>query len=270
MKNLLCATLAFACAACAAKPSVEVVDGNNMPVVKASLDGVECLMLVDTGASHTTFDLGFATNSFPGAALQDVMLVGATNVATPPKFMPAKKLSVAGEDIPVAGVMVFDLSHLPKAVRRPVAGILGMDHMRHAPCLLSLKEGTLSWNPSDAAKKGFVRVPARARGNAWELAAKFPGGRIAWLLADTGSTFTFIDAEMWRKAGDAVSMSAAGVNGTAGETNERGVKGRVEFGPDFSAQIEPMLTPRKDLNQVGSDVFRNVDIYFDDSGVWLR
>ncbi len=270
MKSIAILAAALLAAGSSQGAEIEVVEGNNMPVVKAKIDGVECLMLVDTGATHTTLDLSFAKERLGEERLQDVMLVGATNVKTAPKFVKAETLEVDGENIPVSGVMAIDLAHLPKAVRRPVAGILGMDHLTHAPFILSLGEGKLKWNPTDVERKGFVKVPSRLRGNSRELAAKLPSGKIVWLLADTGSTFTFLGEGLWRKGEGSVEMVAAGVNSAKGEKNSRGERGRIEFGPDFAVEAEPMLTGEKDLNQVGSDLFRRVDLLVDGEGISLR
>lgn len=247
-----------------------VVPGNNMPLVEASLDGKQCTLLVDTGASHTTFDLAFITNALPAVKLEEVQLIGRTNVRVPPKFAAVTNLTVGTESFAVEGVMALDLAHLTHGVGRKVDGILGMNHLRLKPCIISLKRGMLEWNPDVAALEGFHPVLTRDRGTTHELIVKLPSGEITPLLIDTGSSFTFLNKTLWPAKAETVKMGTSDVNSQATIGFVRGEKGTLDCGHGYALAVEPILTEETNRNQLGGDVFREVDIYLSDRSVRLR
>ena len=74
--------------------AVDVRPGNRMPLVECTVDGRPATMIFDTGASHTTLDVGFVARELPGHALQKVAMVGSTNVERQPSLVHAASLNV--------------------------------------------------------------------------------------------------------------------------------------------------------------------------------
>lgn len=258
MKTLIALMLSLSFMTRAAE--LTVVPQNGMALVGASVDGVPCTLLVDTGASHTTLDLGFVTNALRGAALRDVELVGQTNVATPPKFVDAKALTVGEATFATEGLMALDLGHLHQAVGRKVDGILGMNHLREKRCVLSLRRGMLIWNPDKSEYEGFLPLNVRDRGTTFEVLAETPTGKSVALLVDTGSTFTFVDEALWPAADDEVKMNTADVNVRMAQSFRRGKEAEIACGDGVKLTVRPILTPEKNRNQLGADVFRTHDL----------
>lgn len=249
--------------------ALTVIPGNNMPLVEASVDGEACTLLVDTGASHTTLDLNFVTNRLSKVELQEVQLMGLTNVRMAPKYAAISELKV-GSAIFEGGLMAIDLKHLSKGVGRKVDGILGINHLRIKPCVISLKRGELIFDPSEAELAGFHKVLTRDRGNTFELIVKLPSGRIEPMLVDTGSSFTFINRELWPEAKETVSMATTDVNEKADSAFVKGEKGELNCGKGYKLTVEPMLTPETNRNQLGADLFKRVDIYLAPNTLKLR
>lgn len=250
--------------------AIVVQPGNNMPLVEASVDGVECTLLLDTGASHTTLDLNFVTNRLSEVALKEVELVGSTNVATTPKFAAVKELKLGEETFAIDGVMALDLRHLSAGVGRRVDGILGMNHLRLKPCIISLGRGELKWRPTREEKQGFHRVMTRDRGTTLELIVKVPQGEILPMLIDSGSSFTFINRELWQPSKEEVKFGTTDVNHSMARGFVRGEKGLLNCGKGFKIEVSPILTEEKNRNQLGSDVLLGKDILLEPNGVSIR
>lgn len=250
--------------------AIAVQSGNNMPLVEASVDGVECTLLLDTGASHTTLDLDFVTKRLPNVELKDVELIGSTNVATPPKFVAVKEFKLGEEIFAIEGMMTLDLSHLSAGVGKRVDGILGINDLRRKPCLISLKRGELIWGPTKEEVEGFHRVLTRDRGTTFELIVKLPSGEITPMLIDTGSSFTFLDRRLWKASADEVRFGTSDVNDTATRGFVRGEKGVLNCGRGFKLEVAPILTEETNRNQLGSDVFQNTDILVERNRLSLR
>lgn len=249
---------------------LEVQPQNGMPLVEAEVDGVKCTLLVDTGASHTTLDLGFVTNRLAQVELREVELVGNTNVAMAPKFAGVSKLKIGETILEVEGMMVLDLGHLSASVGKRVDGILGMNHLRQRPCLISLKRGEIKWNPEEAETEGFRQVRVRPRGMTYEILAIGPDGKRMALLVDTGSSFTFVSSALWEEGEDEVRLGATDVNARTDLKLKRGKKGKIGCGGNLSLTIEPIISADDFHNQLGADVFKNVDILLKNGHLYLR
>ena len=117
MKTLL--TLLPALVAAAACAGVRVpmdVRANGMHLADGTVDGVPCRLLVDTGATHTTFDLAFVTNRLPAARLEDVKIVGETNVGFAPKCFYRAAFRLGGHAFPAQGAMAVPLDGLHASI----------------------------------------------------------------------------------------------------------------------------------------------------------
>ena len=262
----------FALSALALVPSeakITLVEGNNMPLVEATLDGVKCTLILDTGASHTTFDVGFVTNAFPSAKLSPVELIGRTNVRSgAPCFFGAKKLEVGSMTFDAREAMAFPLGQLNAVVGRRVDGILGMNHLLARPFLLSLAEGRIIWDPPTEARMDFVRAVSTSRDNRRELRVMTPKGETLPLLIDSGSTWTFVEKGLWPEAEREARFSSADVNRRAMESMPYGVRQKVTSGVEF--ELEPLIAPQRGLNQIGASALKELDVIFDGEEVYLR
>ena len=262
----------FASAFASTTVPVTVVEGNHMPLVDAVLDGRRATLILDTGASHTTFDLGFVTNAFPGVKLIEPVMVGESNAFAKPRFLAAKTLSIGGRDIAVEGVMALDLSHLDASVGRNVDGILGMDVLRPQRFILSLARSELVFvdEPSEVPP-GFVRVPSRLDSSGcYNLLATLPDGTKRAMLLDSGSTYTFLaGTNSWPLAESASSLAASDVNGRAPLAFHPGLPGLLTLGPT-NFPVAPLLLARPPLDQLGSDFLLKADLLHVPSHIFLR
>lgn len=268
MKFLICLMMGLSATVRAAE--LTVMPQNGMPLVSASVDGVPCTLLVDTGASHTTLDLGFVTNRLASATIHDVELVGSTNVAMLPKFVEVCRLTVGEMTLATDGLMALDLAHLERAVGRKIDGILGMNHLRQKPCVISLRRQKLIWEPSAAEREGFHPVNVRDRGTTFEMPVVTPSGRPVALLIDTGSTFTFVDEAVWPAAEETLTMGTADVNVRGERSFRRGKAADIDCGGGRTLTLSPVLTPEKNRNQLGSDIFRTHDLLIEGASCFFR
>ena len=235
--------------------AVAVLPGNNMPVVEAVLDGAPCALLLDTGASHTTFDESFVRKNLPDAKLENVMLAGASNVEKLPKCFAVRTLSAGGATFGGFTAMALDIGHLDKAVGRKIDGILGLNVISRAPALLSLSSGKIVFNPPDA--KGFGRpqrtIPPDGR---LVVAAKHNGSRLEFLI-DSGASFTFVRRGLWPEAGGKVALSVSDVNSPSSAETLAGEPGVLDLGAPVA--VSPLIGDTE-YNLIGADTLLGCDL----------
>lgn len=236
-----------------------IVEGSNMPLAEAELDGVKCTLLVDTGATHTTFDLSFVKKALPDVLLQPVLMMGETNVEGAPRFMQAKSLKIGEAVFEDFGAMALDISHLHKAIGVHIDGILGMSTLGRVPCVVSLGGGELVFAPGAEALAGFG---ARVRRSPAEpmsvfLKAGTPGG-VVEILVDSGASMTILSsATKWPATGEAVRAPAVDINGSSGLAPRMGEKGVLDLAGGI--EIKPMIV-EEPMNRLGADTLRAYDM----------
>lgn len=254
--------------------SMKVLDGRNMPFVDAKLNGVDCTLLIDTGATHTTFDLGFVKKAVPDAALQSVMLVGDSNVEGAPSYFKVDSLDVGGARFGDFGAMALDLSHLPSAMGVKVDGILGMNTIGRVPVLISLSKGEVVFCPGEEARKGFDRWTTRFPGDPMSIVLKAVNdGRAFGVIVDSGASMTFLlSLTGWPTTGERADFSATDINGSTGLAPQKGVPGRLVVGRDLALEISPLVVDSRDpsMNRIGSDTLRRYDMLVDRFSVSFR
>jgi len=257
-----------------ARVALAVSDGRNMPFIKAKLNGVECTLLFDTGATHTTFDLGFVRKALPEADLVPVMLVGDSNVEGAPKFFKAVTLEIGDAKFEDFGAMALDLSHLPSALGTKVDGILGMNTIGRVPMLLSLSKGEVVFSPGEECRKGFDKVTGRFKGDPMSIMLKaVHDGRAFGMIVDSGASMTFLLAATgWPATGEKAGFSAVDINGSTGLAPRKGEPGSLAVGPDLSLEISPLVVDSRDpsMNRIGSDTLRRYDMLVDGFEVSFR
>ena len=254
--------------------AMEVLEGRNMPLVKAKLNGVELIMLLDTGATHTTFDLSFVKRAMPDAELKPVMLVGDSNVEGVPSYFQVGSLEVGGAKFGDFGAMALNLSHLPSAIGAKIDGILGMNTIGRVPVLISLSKGEVVFCPGEEARKGFEKWTTRFPGDPMSIVLKAVNdGKAFGMIVDSGASMTFLLAATgWQTIGEKADFPAVDINGSTGLAPQRGVPGRLVVGGELALEIAPLVVESRDpsMNRIGSDTLRRYDMLVDGFAVSFR
>ena len=248
---------------------VSVLKGKNMPLVKAKLDGRDCTLLFDTGATHTTIDIAFVRRELKGAKLEKVALGGMTNVEGAPMLFHAASLQIGGAEFRDFDIMALDLSGLGPGIGTKVDGIAGMNVIGATPFLLSLGEGRAVFRPDEKERAGFKEGIARYADDAMSVAmTPVYGGRKFGLIVDSAASLTFLDKSLgWPSTGEKEELGAVGVNGGSGIGCERGKRGCLGLG--MEVEIEPRLVPQH-VNCIGADALLRYDMLVDSESVRFR
>lgn len=256
---------------------LEVGEGNNLQLVRGSLDGVPCTMIFDTGATHTSFDLAFVTNAFPDAVLHEIGLAGTSNVHAVPRLMKTGSLKVGEMDYQGFPVMVVPFPGLSERVGAKVHGILGMDIIRRMPMILSLKERKLVLNPDSI--EGFgpaLKFDYSDFDGSPKVFYVGKDGSRQSMLIDSGSSFTILKRpDDWKAAGDEFDFGAVGMNGREALQMRPGAPGKLELvavepGERVEVEIRPMINPAHPCAYLGADTLRRYDLYLKFPEIRLR
>ena len=242
-----------------ARVKLNTLSRNNMPLVEAEVNGVKCTMLFDTGATHTTFDLGFVKKHMPDAKLVPVAMMAGSNVAGAPRYMNVESMKVGEAEFKGFGAMALDISHLPAAIGAKVDGILGMSTIGRAPCLVSISSGKVVFAPTKETRAGFGRPVQRSLSDPMSilLPVKF-GERTMNVLVDSGASMTFLSQETgWPTSGVEADLPAVDINGKTGLKPMVGEKGVLAVGDGL--EITPLVVPMP-MNRIGSDVLTRYDM----------
>lgn len=263
-----------------AKAELSILPRKNMAFVKAALDGRECTLLFDTGATHTTFDIGFVKRELPGVKLGEVMLAGETNVGGVPKIFRAKSLKIGEAEFRGFHAMALDISQLGPRIGTNVEGIVGMNIIGRVPALVSFggRKVVFSPGPEDLAWFSGGRGAARIAEDPFSVALNASyGGRTFPVIVDSASTFTFLGKSTgWPSTGEAAGIGAVDVNGGASIAAEKGCKGILQLGEKKSGlgalmlgenvEISPLLVASP-MNRIGADTLLSYDMLVDSAGV---
>ena len=247
--------------------------GNNMPLVEAVVDGRPCSLIFDTGASHTTFDIGFVSRELAEAKLEDVVLAGVSNVEKTPKAFQVKSLKLGDAEFNAFAAMALDISHLSKGVGAKVDGIVGMNVIGRTRTLVALGGGEVVFAPGAERLDGFTVAARRRMDDPMTIAIRGRRDQTPIdMIVDSGSTFTFLGADTgWPIAeGEVAGFSAVDVNGGAGMAPKPGAEGDLFVG--IPLKVRPMIVPDSagDMNRIGSDVLRRYDMVVEPRRVAFR
>lgn len=248
---------------------LDVKSNNNMPLVSAELNGVACTLLLDTGATHTTFNMDFVRNAFPDAVLTPVMLMGDSNVASAPSFFNVESLKLGDAEFSGFGAMALGLAHLHAGIGERVDGVIGMNVIGRVPSLISLCGGEIVFCPRQERLEGLGESVARLAEDPMSIAFKAAvNEREFILIVDSGSSMTFLSRETsWPVVGEASSMSAVDVNGKASLAPRRGAAGSIALG--MPVEISPLVVDER-INCIGSDTLRKYDMMINGMSVRFR
>lgn len=114
-------------------------------VAQCTVNGVPCNLIVDTAASHTTFDIKFIKKNFPGLPLEDVQIAPGSNVRAAPRLFAMRSFSMGGLHIKNFFGLALDLTPLQKDMQVKIDGILGINYLGFSPFLLSVRNASLQF-----------------------------------------------------------------------------------------------------------------------------
>ena len=238
---------------------LKLLPRNNMPLVEADVDGAKCTFLLDTGATHTTFDLAFVKKNLPNATLTPVAMMAETNVEGAPRYMRVKSMKLGAAEFGDFGAMALDISHLHASVGVKVDGILGMSTLGRVPCIVSFGAGEVVFAPGKESLARFGRLVQRSLSDPMSilLPVKF-GERTFEVLVDSGASLTFLSRETgWPTTGEAANVPAVDINGKAKLAPLVGKKGVLPVGDGI--EISPFVVSAP-MNRIGSDVLIAYDM----------
>lgn len=120
-------------------------------VVLVRIDGVDFPLVVDTGASRTTFDLETVATNFADLNIVESedksASVGAVNLDSALCVFP--KLSFQGKDFYNATIALLDLAHVKHAYSMlglpPVLGVLGADLLVQGNASIDCARNFIRW-----------------------------------------------------------------------------------------------------------------------------
>lgn len=243
-----------------------VLPQKNMPFVSATLNGKKCNLLFDTGATHTTFDIGFLQRELPGIKLGEVMLAGKSNVRKAPKIFHADSLKLGNAEFAEFKAMALDISHLMSGIGVRVDGIVGMNVIGCVPTLVSLGSKKAVFNPNQSERSAFGKGIARMKERPFSVALSpsFNGKQFP-LIVDSAASLTFLSKAIgWPTAKKTVELSAVAVNGGEALSTEAGASGKLMLGENV--EITPMLTDAL-VSRIGADTLLKYDMLIKSSEV---
>lgn len=242
---------------CRAK--LEVRSGSNMPFVEAEVNGVKCNLLLDTGATHTTFDLSFVKKNMPDAELVPVMLMADSNVEGAPRYMRVGSMKIGEAEFRDFGAMALDISHLHSSIGAKVDGILGMSTLGRVPILFSLGSSEMVFVPGKEVLDGFGPLIKRSLSDPMSILLPVElGGHSFEILVDSGSSMTFLSRDTgWPTTGEEANIPAVDINGSVGIKPFVGEKGVLPVGGGI--EITPLVVSEP-MNRIGSNVLKAYDM----------
>lgn len=240
----------------------------NLYTVTAKLEGKPCRLLLDTGASHTTFALEFMTNHFPKIAYQQLQLSTGSNVASSTQKFTITDFQI-GEKARFGGFAgaVTDLGMLTEAFGEPIDGILGMNVMGVFPFVLSCREATFQWVSALEREHFTLRELYGELDDVgcFMLHAKLREETVP-LVVDSGATASFVSLAHWtRKRERPVKMDFTTINST-GKQNARyvGIPEILMLGPGvMMREMSPVIFEETRNGIFGTDYLRKLDILID-------
>ncbi len=248
---------------------LNVLERKNMPFVEATLDGRKCNLLFDTGATHTTFDVGFIRRELSDRKLDNVMLVGTSNVKGAPKVFQVSSLKIGDAEFGHFTSMALDMSHLVQGIGVKVDGIVGMNVIGRVPTFVSLGSGRVVFVPGPDVRRGFGKGILRSVENPFSVALSpsFRGKRFP-IIVDSASSLTFLSKSIgWPSSKKSVDIGAVEVNGNSAFSTETGLNGMLHLGEDV--EIKPMLVDEP-VSRIGADTLLEYDMLVDDVQVRFR
>lgn len=260
-------------------PGVKLADTAPIPLIRdestglliaeCRLNGIPCNLIVDTGASHTTFDTAFIKQHFPEMSMQDIQVSPGTNVREIPKLFSVTSFSLGGLNIGNFYGMALDLAPIRKANKTHIDGILGMNYLALRPFRLSAGNAFLQFLPqaaSPAETGSALNAVIRDSGTFDILCSR--NGKEFFLLLDSGSSLSFAPSSVWAADEQAPHQTASttDINGadSAPSVFRKGIPSTLKMGPEFQiSNVSFIVTEKEGRDQIGIDTLKRFDIIVD-------
>lgn len=246
--------------------------GGGMRYVRGELDGKPCLMLFDTGATHTTFDLAFVKREFPGAQLQQVVDTGDTNVNQIPSLFHVDTLKIGEAEFSDFTGIAIGLPGLVGPSGERIAGVVGMNIIDSSRTLVSFGRSEVVFGLGVEARDGFEKPVRRINAQLdYSILVGADCGKGAFkLIVDSASSWTFLPRDCgWPATTNQVAFTARDINGAEGLNPVIGEKGALMLAPDAKIEIAPLLVPQP-LNRIGADTLSKYDMLIEPRAVAFR
>lgn len=262
-----------------AKPVVSLINLNpvrlmrdahsKLLVAQCTINDVPCNLIVDTAASHTTFDIKFIKKNFPDLPLENAQIAPGSNVNTVPQLFPVKSFSIGGLQIKNFYGFAMDLTPLQKDMQVKVDGILGINYLSFCPFLLSVKDATLQFlERSRFPAKDMKPLDVERHPSGIFYVRCSRGGASFPLALDSGSSLSLAPVEQWpaNPDGSQLTAKASDINGHSGDRNvmKLGIPSTLRMGPDFQLEgLSFAVTGTGGRCQIGVDTLKHFDIIID-------
>lgn len=274
--SLWCGGATLAADAADAAPFMQRDAACGQVLARCTADGVQLLLLLDTGATHTVIDAEVAAQKLPEAFRVDTSGMDIRgNAAGLRPDIALVALSVGGQEFSQQPVLVMPLAGVRAMLHEPVDGILGMDVLCRLSYTLDFREGGQSrWGAeeSPAARP----LPARPDAGGCPLISLRCGEKtISPVLLDTGSSHTVFAPENWPAGeGEPCEAQVADVNGRRTMRLRFGRPAVVQLAEGVQTEIHPQLSGGFNRNTcagiLGVDALRGLRlIYRPDRGFGL-
>ena len=240
-----------------ARPVVSITDLNpvrltrdahsKLLVAQCTINGVPCNLIVDTAASHTTFDIKFIKKNFPGLPLENAQIAPGSNVNTVPQLFAMKSFSIGGLHIKNFFGLAMDLT----------------------PFLLSVRDASLQFLERSRFPSQNMKPLEVERHPSGIFYVRCSRGGDAFLLAlDSGSSLSLAPLEQWPADpnGNQLTTKASDINGHSGDRNvmKLGIPSTLRMGPDFQMDgLSFAVTGTGGRCQIGVDTLQHFDIIID-------
>ncbi len=249
----------------------ELNERTGLLLAKTEFAGKPCTFLVDTGATHTSWNLSFMQEKHPEIALRQVTNVGQSNVDAALHVFVVPSLKVGDTTFRQFLGIAVPLDHLSKTMGTEVDGILGMSVMGRRPFRFSAKDRTLTWQAEATPPEGAVALDVKKdlADNCIHLNARVDGSSQTFTaLIDSGANMTSMDSKVWPDSGASTTIETTNVNTmNSAQTFKTGATRTLVLG-DFKTPIaNPVLKDIPDsIAILGIGTLRNFDLFLDGAG----
>lgn len=238
-------------------------------VAPCTINGVPCNLIVDTAASHTTFDIKFIKKHFPALPLENAQIAPGSNVNTIPQLFSMQSFSIGGLQIKNFFGFAMDLTPLQRDMQVRVDGILGINYLGFSPFLLSVKDASLQFLERSRFPIRNMKPLEVERHPSGIFYVRCSRGGDSFLLAlDSGSSLSLAPLEQWPADpnGNQLTAKASDINGHSGDRNimKLGIPSTLRMGPDFQMDgLSFAVTGTGGRRQIGVDTLKHFDIIID-------
>ncbi len=244
---------------------------SNLLIAECKLNGVPCKLLVDTAASHTTFDVNFVKKHFPNTSLHTIGLTNESNVQVAPKMFLINSFSMGGLTLRNYDAMAMDLTALKKNFATRIDGLLGINYLKFFPFRLSAKNNTIQFlDPALLTKlpnKKELFVSRKPSG-VFNVTCRL-GKENFTLALDSGATLTMADSAKgkWQIDDSKVFQThTADINShnKSAIALKAGIPATIKIGPEFELKNQSWFVEGatgRDL--LGIDTMEQFDLIID-------